>query len=132
MDQAAILTDYKELRRKGIPLTTRLVKMLNPQDLDIAASALGVLRGKRTIELETEDEIAVVMDYAIHNIYRDGRNAVDRLLEQNEFPEGSTELRLLRAHQDAHFTILEVTTPIRGFGVRALDGPQKEPVMIVD
>ena len=131
MDQAAILRDYQELRHKSVAVNTRLVQSLNREEIGAAASALGMLHGKR-IELETEDEISVVMDYAIHNPFRGGRNAVHRLLESNPFPDGSTELRLLRAMQNSHFTTFDVTLPIPGLGVRGLDGPTKTPIVIVD
>jgi hypothetical protein len=131
MDQAAILRDYTELRRKSVPLNTRLVKTLEKEDIGAAASALGMLHGKQ-IELQTEDEINVMMDHAIHSLFHDGRNAVDRLLETEEYPEGSPELRLLEVMRQARFTIVEVTSPIPGFGVHALDGPGKTPIVIVD
>jgi hypothetical protein len=131
MDQAAILRDYTELRRKSVPLNTRLAKTLDKEDIDAAASALGMLHGKQ-IELQTHDEINVIMDYAIHSLFRDGRNAVDRLLEADAYPEGSPELRLLRAMREARFTLFEVTATIPGFGVHGLDGPAKTPIVIVD
>jgi len=131
MDQAAILRDYKELRGKSIALSNRLMKTLEQDDVGAAASALGMLHGKH-IDLETEDEMCVLMDYAIHSIFHDGRNAVDRLLATDPYPEGSPELRLLRSMQRSHFTILEVTSPIPGFGVHALDGPGRTPIVLLD
>ncbi len=131
MNQTAILCDYQELRRKSVAVNTRLVESLNKDDIGAAAAALGILHGKH-IDLETEDELSVVMDYAIHNLFHDGRNAVDRLLENNLFAEDSPEFRLLEAMQKSHFTLFDVTLPIPGFGVRGLDGPAKTPITIVD
>ncbi len=54
-----------------------LVKTLTSQDIGIAANAL-CMRGGKNIDLETEDEISVLMDYAIYDVVRDGRNVVDR------------------------------------------------------
>lgn len=131
MDQTAILRDYKELRRLSVAVNTRLAEMLGEREIKAAASALGVRHGNR-LELQTEDEISVVMDYAIHNVFRDGLNAVQRLLDEKPPAEGSNELRLLRAMQDSHYSIFDVQTPIRGFGVRGLDGPEKIPITIAD
>jgi hypothetical protein len=131
MDQAAILRDYMALRKVSVALNTRLAEMLSGDAIGVAAAALGTLHGKH-IDLETEDEFGVVMDYAIHNVLLDGRNAVDRLLEEDPPPEGSPELRLLRSMQKSHFTIFEVKAPIPGFGVGGLDGPKRTPIVIVD
>jgi hypothetical protein len=131
MDRAAILTDYDVLRAVGIPLNTELVKTLSQGDIGAAASALGMRHGK-AIELETHDEIAVLMDYAIHEIRRDGKNAVQRMLEEDPPPEGSAELRLLRSMKDARHTILEVESTARGLGVHCLDGPERAAIFLVD
>jgi hypothetical protein len=131
MDQVDIVRDYKVLRGAAVALSNRLVETLSRDEIGAAAAALGMRRGK-TIELETEDEIGVMMDYAIYNLFRDGRNAVDRMLEENPPPERSIELRLLRSMQKSHFTIFEVQKPIPGFGVRGLDGPEKTPILLVD
>jgi hypothetical protein len=131
MDQAAILKEYKALRRALIPLNTRLVESLNEDEIQRAAAALGFLHGKR-IELETEDQLSVMMDYAIHDLFRDGRNAVGRMLQDHPPREGSLEWRLLNAMQNAHYATLEVQESIAGLGVRCLDGPQKTPIVVVD
>jgi len=132
MDQAAILRNYKELRRKSIAINTRLVESLSGEEMREAASALGILHGKNELVLQTEDELSVMMDYAIYNLFRDGKNAVDRLLEINPFPQDSPEQRLLRAMQKSHFTLFETTQAVLGLGVRGLDGPEKTPIVIVD
>jgi hypothetical protein len=131
MDQAEILRDYKALRGVSVALNGRLAKALGKDELLAAASALGMLRGKQ-IDLQTEDELSVIVEYAIHTLFRDGRNAIDRMLEENPPPEGSLELRLLRSMQNSHHTIFEVQAVIPGFGVRGLDGPRKTPRVLVD
>lgn len=131
MDRAAILRDYRALRERSIGLHTRLSMMLTSEDIGVASGELGMRHGKN-IELETEDEISVLMDHAIYDVVRDGRNAVDRLLEEDPPPEGSMELRLLHSLQKARYTIFEVHTPIPGFGVLGVEGPAKTPILIVD
>lgn len=132
MDPSAILRNYKALRRKSVAINMRLVESLSGEEMRDAASALGILRGKNGIELQTRDEINVLMDYAIHNLFRDGKNAVDRLLETNPFSEDSPEQRLLRALRKSHFSLFEATATIPGLGVRGLDGPEQTPIVIVD
>ncbi len=106
--------------------------MVSGDEIGAAARDLGILHGKN-IDLETEDEIGVLMDYAIHVLRReDGRNAVDRLLMENSPPEGSDQIRLLRSMQRSLYTIVQVQTPIPGVGVRGLEGPGRTPMLIVD
>jgi len=131
MDQIAILRDYQSLRRVSIDLSTRLAQTLSSDEISAAAKALGMLHGK-TIDVETKDEIAVMMDYAIHDLSRDGRNAVQRMLEDHPPPEGSAELRLLRSMRNSHYTLLAVQAPIPGFGVRGFDGVEQKPIVVVD
>lgn len=131
MDRAAILRDYKSLRSLSVPLNKKLAERLTRDEVDEAARSLGMLRGKR-IELETEDEVCVLMDHAINGVLRDGHNAIDRMLLEAAPPEGSNELRLLRSMQGARHTILEVHAPIPGLGVMAFDGPERRPILVVD
>jgi hypothetical protein len=131
MDQTAILREYQLLRNAAVALNTRLVQSLSREDLDAAVSALGVGRGRR-IELETEDELCVVMDHAIHDVYRDGLNAVDRLLKEDPPAQGSAEMRVLRSLQNSHYTLFRVQTLVPGFGVRGLAGTDETPTLLVD
>jgi hypothetical protein len=108
-----------------------LVKTLHGDEIDAAASALGMRRGKQ-IELETQDEIGVLMDYVIHNVFRDGRNAVERMLEEDPPAEGLAELRLLRSMEDAHYAVLRVESRLAGLGLNCLDGPEEIPIVLVD
>jgi hypothetical protein len=131
MDQAGILRDYRELRRVSMALAHRMAKMLDGEEIRAAARSLGVLNGEH-VDIEPEDELTAVADYAVFNLFRSGRNAVDRLLEEDPPPEGSTELRLLRLMQESHYTIFEVEKAIPGFGVRGFDGPERIPIVLVD
>lgn len=131
MDQQAILADYKNLRKKGIALNSALVKTLSRDDIDMAARRLGILK-RGVIAFETEDEAAVLMDYAIHEVYRDGINAVDRMLRDNPPPEGSAELRLLGSLKASRYTVVEVERTIPGFGLVGLEGTARRPVIVVD
>ncbi|HEY8749274.1 MAG TPA: SEC-C metal-binding domain-containing protein [Tepidisphaeraceae bacterium] len=131
MDHAQIARDYKALRQVSFRLGKSLVERFSRDDIDAAARELGMLHDNKIV-LETEDELGVVLDYAIYAIFRDGRNAVDRMLEEEPPPEGSPEMRVLRAMKDSHYTILDVQEVIPGVGVRGLDGPKHVPILVVD
>jgi hypothetical protein len=57
------------------------------------------------------------MDYAIHDIRHDGKNAVDHLLTIMSPVEGSLEYRLLHSMQKSHYVLFEVVEVVKGFGV---------------
>jgi len=131
MNHAEIVRDYVTLRKSSKGLTNKLVKLLSRDDINKAARDLGMLQHDKIV-LETEDEIGVLMDYALANIVREGRTAIDRALEEDPPPEGSPELTLLRSWQKSHYTVLEIVEAIPGVGVQALDGPEKTPILVVD
>jgi hypothetical protein len=61
---ANLLARYKHLRQVGLELNTRLAKSLSRDALDEGGKKLGILKGK-VLTLDTEDEIAVLMDYCL-------------------------------------------------------------------
>ncbi len=131
MDLQTVVQEYKRLRTASIDLSNALAKTLIAEDIRTAARQLGILHGKY-IDFETEDESAVLMDHAIHDIFHDGLNAVGRLLLTEPYVEGSDELRLLRSMQQAHFAIINIEKPIPGVGVQAIDRLWDTPIFLID
>src|SRR5438105_4903900 len=93
---AALVPRYEHLRNVALRLNDRLVKTLSRRDLDEGGKKLGILRGN-TLVLDTEDEIAVLMDYCIYDLRRKGSNAVERYLADSPPPAESDEMVLLQA-----------------------------------
>jgi len=131
MDRSAILTDYKTLRSKGLELNKSLVELLSKEDIHTAARRLGVLH-RNTLVLETEGDLSVLMDYALHDIFHDGLNAIGRYLRDTPPPGGSDELRILHSLQKSRHSILQVKSRIPGLGVEALEGDARTPIALVD
>jgi hypothetical protein len=50
-----------------------------------------------TMVFDSMDESNVLFDYCLYNLYRDGRNAVRRFLEESAPAEGSLERLILQA-----------------------------------
>ncbi|CAN5626137.1 hypothetical protein BH09PLA1_BH09PLA1_14960 [soil metagenome] len=63
MNRDEILADYTALRRTSVAINGLLAHTLRPGDIKTAAGQLGILHGKQ-IELETDDELSVVIDHA--------------------------------------------------------------------
>jgi hypothetical protein len=131
MDRIAILEDYRQLRATGLKLNLALHQMLGRVDVQTAARRLGMMSGD-TLVLETEDEIAVVLDFAFHNVWHNGNTVIDRKLLENPPAPGSTEDRLLRALQQSFHTLIEVQRTIPGFGIECVEGPNRRPITVVD
>src|SRR5947207_12579002 len=75
------LARYKHLRQVGLRLNNRLVESLPKSVVDEGGKKLGILK-RNVLVLDSEDEIAVLMDYSIHDVQRQGRNAVERYLAE--------------------------------------------------
>jgi len=131
MDHASVLTDYRSLRATGKALASKLIKMLSREDLHTAADRLGMLHNN-TLVFKSEEEMAVLMDYAIHEIFHDRQNAVERMLRDDPPPEGSEEMRVLLSLRSAHYTMILIREGIPGFGALADDLLLETPVEIVD
>jgi hypothetical protein len=129
-EHAALLPRYKRLRKVAIPLNNRLAKL--PKDiLDEGGKKLGILKGK-TLVLDTEDEIVVLMDYCIYDVRRQGRNAVERYLAESRPAADSDEMLLLQAMRQARYALLLVEGVEPGVGVHVRDLLRDEPLFLTD
>lgn len=131
-EHAGLLTRYQPLRKVGLELNNKLVKRLAPNAFDEGARALGVVKDPKTLILDTEDEMAVVMDYCLHDVRQDGMNTIDRFLAESPPPADSDEMLMLKAKQQARYSLIEVTAVEPGVGVHGQDLLRDEPRFIVD
>jgi SEC-C motif len=128
---AELLPRYKRLRKVGMELNNRLVETLPRTALDEGGKNLGLLKGK-VLTLDTEDEIAVLMDYCLHDVRSDGANAIERYLATSPPPPNSDERLLLDAAREARFAILAVEAVEPGVGVQVRDLFRDEAHFFVD
>jgi hypothetical protein len=130
-EHAGLLTRYQHLRQVGLRLNNRLVKTLAKRDLDEGGKKLGILKGN-VLTLDSEDEIAVLMDYCLYDVRRQGVNAVERFLAKSPPPPDSDEMVLLQAMRQARFTLIAAESAERGVGVHVRDLLRDEPLFVVD
>jgi hypothetical protein len=126
-----LLPRYKQLRQVSMELNHRLVKTLPKDVLDEGGKKLGILK-KNVLVLDNEDEIAVLMDYCIYDVRRQGKNAVERYLANSPPPPGSDERVLLEAMLQARYCLLEVESAEPGVGVHVRDLLRDEPLFVMD
>jgi hypothetical protein len=116
---AHLVPTYQRLRKIGLKLNHRLVETLSKDVLEEGGRKLGIFR-KGTLVFDTEDEVAVLMDFCIYNLYRGGRNAVQSMLEDSP-PSDPDELALLRTYSDAYYSVFQIVEVERGAGVTVED-----------
>jgi hypothetical protein len=116
---AHLVPTYQRLRRIGLNLSHKLVVTLGKDVLEEGGRKLGTFR-KGTLVFDTEDEVAVLRDFCIYNLYRGGQNAVQRMLEDSP-PSDPDEPALLRADAHAYYSIFQVVEVERGAGVTVED-----------
>src|SRR5437868_6983491 len=130
-EQTRLLARYKQLRQVGLQLNNRLVATLTKSALNERGKKLGMLK-KNTLVLDSEDEIAVLMDYCLHDIRQQGANAIERYLAESPPAADSDEMVLLQALRQARFTILVLEAAEPGFGVQVRDLLRDEVLFLID
>lgn len=128
---AELLARYTHLRQVGLELNNRLVETLDRGALDEGGKKLGILK-RNVLALDTEDEIAVLMDYCLHDVRRHGLNAVERYLAESSPDPGSDEWVLLQALRQSRYSVLVVESTEPGVGVHVRDLLRDEPLFLVD
>ncbi len=122
---------YKLIREIGRKLNSLLTKRLPKDVIDEGARKLGILH-KGILVFDSEDEMAVLMDFCLYNVRRAGCNAVERLLQESPPPEGSDEREILHAMARAWYSLFLIEEVVPGQGVQGLDLLHDEGVFIVD
>jgi hypothetical protein len=92
---------------------------------------LGLLK-KNVLTLDTEDEIALLMDYCLHDVRRGGMNAVERYLAGPSLAEGPDEMVLLEALRQARYSLVVVEAVEPGVGAGVRDLLRDEPFFLFD
>ena len=119
MIHAEVLPTYRRFRKLGVQLNHKLVKTLSKEALHEGGRKLGILQNG-TLVFDNEDQMSILMDYCIHNVWIDGTNAVHRYFEQSPPRDGSDEMVLLTSMLEGYYSLIEVirTEPGAGLTVR--------------
>jgi hypothetical protein len=117
---AEVLPAYRQFRQIGLRLNQALTRSLGKEVIETAGRRLGMLHDG-TLVFDSEEETAVLMDYAIYNVQSAGRNAVQKYLAHSPPPPGSDEMVLLKAALKAYYALFEVIDLEPGIGVTVQD-----------
>jgi hypothetical protein len=92
-----------------------LVTRLAPETLEEGAQKLGLLDGHKIV-LRSESEAAVLMDYCIFNVVRQGKNAVERYLDEAPLASDEIELDYWQAMRSATYAWIVVESVVPSVG----------------
>jgi hypothetical protein len=120
LDYDAIAARYQSVREIGVPLNTKLVRLLSRDDINSGARTLGLLRDGDVLVLGAEHELSVLMDYCIHSVLVAGKNLIDRCLDS---PADFTldETCYMMAMAQSHYSAFSVDSVQPGAGIHAID-----------
>lgn len=131
MDYRAILERYTRFRSVTFAINNTLPKLLPKTTLERAARQLGLWH-QGTLVLDSEDQIAVLMDYAIHDCPVNGRSALDAYLAEQPPAPQSERATILHAMQRAYYSLFQVESLVPTVGVHVHDLLQDQRHFLAD
>src|SRR5262245_29322807 len=118
--QMESVSRYMRLRQLGMPFNTKLTKALTKWDMEEGARKIGIFQDGKIV-LEDDSTIAVLMDFCLHDIWRDGFNAIERFYRLSPPPIDSDEMMMLEAKRAARFSMFMANQLEPGVGVHVRD-----------
>jgi hypothetical protein len=131
MSEESELDRYRVLRRAGISLNTKLVKQLKKQAIKSCAKKLG-LWVDNSVVLHTEEEMPILLDYALHNYRDQGQTAVELYLAQAPTDLDPDERLVLEARAKSRYTIVMVNNVVANLGINAQDIFYRDSLFLTD
>jgi hypothetical protein len=131
LDYSALLETYTHKRQVSSRLSNDFVRVLENDDINEAGRRLGVLQDG-TLVLDSEDEICVVVDFAIRHLYRDGKNAIERYPEFIGRTLDAEELDVVRRMAASRYRVLEMNDIEPGVGLMVTDRLRRDSGLVVD
>jgi hypothetical protein len=131
-EYAGLVQRYREYR--GITWTLNneiLPKYLSKSVLDAAGRAVGMLRGN-TLVMDNEDDIGLLIDYAIHDCREKGGNAVARYRPEAGLDPESDEYKVVKALSESFYTLVGVSAALPGVGIRVVDLLAERKYLLID
>jgi hypothetical protein len=126
-------TDYERyirLRAVNKKINTELPRLLPKKEIFRCAKDLGRLR-KKTLVLNNEDDLSVLMDYCIHNL-SDKRSCIDVYIERSSFEPVSDEMMMLKALRESFFSIFQVNGTEKGYLCHVEDILREQTIELLD
>jgi len=130
-DRSQLVETYLHYREVMRELVSAVRPYLPEDALLRGGRHLGLLR-RGILVFDSEEEMAVLMDYCYHSIRFEGRNAVQRYLSDCPPTPGADASLLLPAFAEARFSIYQVQRVERGLGVEIANVFAEDRQFMVD
>lgn len=131
IDRAPIIAEYKRRREASKRLNNKLTARLTKADFDEGGRRLGLMR-KGILVFGSENEMAVMNDYCLYELRRNGRNVIEQFLIDGDADPESEEMVCLRAMQHSIYSVFVIETVESGFGITVRDLLSDRVFVVVD
>ncbi len=131
MQQHEIEARYRALRAIGNRQQNDALSCLARPALTELARLLGLAAGK-TMVCDTDEEMALIADLAVHTAKSGRSRAIDRYAKSVSFVPGTEEALILAALRRAQFSIWEVRAPHDVAGVLVTDVLADQETWLMD
>lgn len=127
----ALLQTYQKVRDVLADIHKEIL-FLDPQNMmNTAGRRLKVMNGK-TLFIETEHEMNVLIDYGFFQYRSNGKNIVERYYDLHHQLYPSQKLTVLHAFKEARFSLLEIIKPVDEHGLIVHDHLIGESLLMID
>ena len=120
LDYNDIAARYRRMRKISFKLNKVLPTYMPKEALEATARKLGFWQNG-TVVFDNMDQSCVLFDQAIHGWFRDGKNAVDRYMDQHPPVPGSDQEAVLAAKKLAFHSLFQVEQIVPDVGVHVRD-----------
>jgi hypothetical protein len=120
---------YHRLHDVQRALNTTLFWAVSRKGIEESARALGFWEGGKVV-VDGEDDVGVLMDFAIYEYRTGGKNDVERGLAGTT--DGTDQCTVLEAMCKARFTLVDVAAFVPEVGARAVDRIYGERFLLAD
>ena len=114
------LARYQRLRDASMRINNRLMEYCSRDVLDEGGANLGLLRNGVLVAAD-EETLPAFADHCIHDVFRNGFNAVDRLLAEDPPPLGTADREYLELLPSATLGLVLLEEVEPGFGTHVND-----------
>jgi hypothetical protein len=123
---------YKQWRKVGIEIATKMTKEIPRGILLEAAGDLGMPRKDLAIVFDSEEEINYVMDRAIQDIERNGKRFIEIYLESHAESLNPDEVKYITALKDAYYSLFVIDDIKKGDGLLLHDVFSEKKIFLAD
>lgn len=122
---------YARLRKVSQTLNHKIIDTLPKDAIHVIGKQLGIMQG-RTIVMDSEDVLSVLMDCCLYDFINDGKNTIQWYAEQHAPAPDSDEYEILQGSLAACYRLVMPKSRVEGAGIQVVDIVTGEELFIMD